>query len=156
MTVTATYHTTVTWQGEHWGEIALGNGPQMAFSAPPDAHGHPNVLTPEDAFVGAINSCIMLMFIWAAKRFKLDLLAYECYAEGTKLVELDRTEIFSEVKLWPRIQVAANGEAPAKVKARLAKALGAAQKYSLVANSVKSAVIIEPQLDIVEKTVARE
>ena len=69
MTTTATYHTTVTWQGEHWGEIALGNGPRMIFSAPPDAHGHPNVLTPEDAFVAAINSCIMLMFIWAAKRF---------------------------------------------------------------------------------------
>ena len=150
MTATNTYHTTVTWQGEHWGEVAMGNGPQMAFSAPPDAHGHPDVLTPEDAFVASINSCIMLMFIWAAKRFKLDLQAYECYAEGTKRVELYRTEIFSEVKLWPRIRVAANGEQRAKVEARLAKALAAAQKYSLVANSVKSAVnIVEPQIEIV-------
>lgn len=90
------------------------------------------------------------MFIWAAKRFKLDLVSYQCYAEGTKLVELDRTEIFSEVKLWPRIQVAANGEKQAKVEVRLNKALAAAQKYSLVANSVKSAVIVEPQIEIVE------
>lgn len=150
MSNSATYHTTVTWQGEHWGEVAMGNGPEMVFSAPPDAHGHPNVLTPEDAFVASINSCIMLMFIWAAKRFKLHLLSYECYAEGTKLVELDRTEIFSEVKLWPRIQVAANGEKQAKVEARLQKALQAAQKYSLVANSVKSTVLIEPEIEIVE------
>ena len=156
MSNSATYHTTVTWRGEHWGEVVMGNGPRMAFSAPPDAHGHPNVLTPEDAFVTAINSCIMLMFIWAADRFKLDLLAYECYAEGTKLVELDRTEIFSEVKLWPRIQVAANGEAQAAVEARLNKALRAAQKYSLVANSVKSAVLIEPAFEIVAGQTAHE
>ena len=154
--MTATYHTTVIWQGEHWGEIAMGNGPQMVFSAPPDAHGHPDVLTPEDAFVAAINSCIMLMFIWAVKRFKLDLLAYECYGEGTKQVELDRTELFSEVKLWPRIRVAANGEEQAKVEARINKALAAAQKYSLIANSVKSAVIVAPQIEIIDKTLALE
>ena len=149
MSNSATYHTTVSWQGEHWGEMVMGNGPVMAFSAPPDAHGHPDVLTPEDAFVGSINSCIMLMFIWATKRFKLDLISYECYAEGTKLVALDRTEIFSEVKLWPRIQVAANGEERARVEARLTKALAAAQKYSLVANSVKAPVLVEPEAEIV-------
>jgi organic hydroperoxide reductase OsmC/OhrA len=148
---TAIYHTTVKWQGEHWGEVTMGNGPQMAFSAPPDAHGHPNVLTPEDAFVASVNSCIMLMFIWAAKRFKLDLLAYESYAEGTKLIELDRTEIFTEVRLQPHIRIGANGEPPAKVKARVNKALAAAQKYSLVANSVKSAVIVEPEVEIVSQ-----
>ena len=42
---TAIYHTTVTWQGEHWGHLSLGNGPEMEFSAPPDAQGHPGVLT---------------------------------------------------------------------------------------------------------------
>lgn len=150
MSNTTTYHTTVSWKGEHWGEMVMGNGPQMPFSAPPDAHGHPDVLTPEDAFVGSINSCIMLMFIWAAKRFKLDLISYECYGEGTKLVELDRTETFSEIKLWPRIQIAANGEEQARVEARLTKALAAAQKYSLVANSVTAPVLIEPEIEIIE------
>lgn len=149
MSNTATYHTTVTWQGEHWGDVTMGNGPQMAFSAPPDAQGHPDVLTPEDAFVASVNSCIMLMFVWAAKRFKLNLLSYECYGEGTKLVALDRTEIFSEVKLWPRIQLAANGEQPAIVEKRFNKAMQAAQKYSLIANSLKSAVVVEPELDII-------
>src|SRR5512136_2957078 len=100
---TATYHTTVQWKGEHWGHIAMGNGPEMDFSAPPDAQGHAGVLTPEDAFVAAVNTCVMMMFIWSAGRFKLDLVNYECRAEGTKLIELDRTEIFSQVKLRPRI-----------------------------------------------------
>ena len=63
----------------------------MKFSAPPDAQGHAGVLTPEDAFVAAANTCVMLMFIWAAERFHLNLLSYECRTEGTKVIELDRT-----------------------------------------------------------------
>ena len=99
MTRTAVYHTTVHWKGEHWGHIRMGNGPEMDFSAPPDAHGHAGVLTPEDAFVAAVNTCVMMMFIWATERFKLDLVSYECAAEGTKRIELDRTEIFTRVAL---------------------------------------------------------
>ena len=148
MSETAVYHTTVTWKGEHWGHIALGNGPEMDFSAPPDAQGHAGVFTPEDAFVASVNTCIMRMFIWAAGRFKLNLLSYECRAEGTKLVQLDRTEIFTDVRLWPRVRIAAGGADPAVAKSRAMKAFRAAQKYSLVANSVKSEVIIEPAIEI--------
>jgi organic hydroperoxide reductase OsmC/OhrA len=149
MSRTAIYHTTVSWQGEHWGHIVMGNGPEMRFSAPPDAQGHPGVLTPEDAFVAAANSCIMMMFIWAAERFKLHLLSYDCRAEGTKLIELDRTEIFTHLRFWPVIRIEACGEAPDVVEARLRRALQAAQKYSLVANSVKSEIIIEPKFEII-------
>jgi organic hydroperoxide reductase OsmC/OhrA len=150
MSKTAVYHTTVEWKGEHWGHIVMGNGPEMPFSPPPDAQGHPGVFTPEDAFVAAANTCVMMMFIWATERYKLDLQSYVCRAEGTKLIELDRTEIFTEIRLWPHIHVAANGEKPAVVEARIKKALQSAQKYSLVANSVKSDIIVEPTIAIIE------
>jgi organic hydroperoxide reductase OsmC/OhrA len=151
MSRTATYNTTVSWKGDHWGHIAMGNGPEMDFSAPPDAQGHPGVLTPEDAFVAAANSCIMMMFIWAAERFKLNLLSYDCRAEGTKLVELDRTEIFTHLRFWPVIQIDSGDEDPAVVEARARRALQSAQKYSLVANSVKSEIIIEPKIIVLKK-----
>jgi organic hydroperoxide reductase OsmC/OhrA len=127
----------------------MGNGPEMKFSAPPDAQGHPGVFTPEDAFVAAANTCIMMMFIWATERFKLQLQSYACRAEGTKRIELDRTEIFTDLRFWPMIRVAAGGEDPSLVEARTRRALQAAQKYSLVANSVKSNIAIEPQIEIV-------
>jgi organic hydroperoxide reductase OsmC/OhrA len=148
MARTATYNTTVTWKGEHWGHLRLGNGPEMDFSAPPDAQGHPGVLTPEDAFVAAANTCVMMMFIWAAERFKLNLVSYDCYAEGTKLIELDRTEIFTKLVLHPKIVVRADGQDIATVEKRVRRALESAQKYSLVANSVKSQVMIEPEVSI--------
>lgn len=149
MTQTATYQTCVTWKGAHWGHIVMGNGPEMDFSAPPEAQGHAGVLTPEDAFVAAANSCIMMMFIWATERFKLKLLSYECRAEGTKLVELDRTETFTRLRFWPAIRVAAGDEAAEVVHVRTERALHSARKYSLIANSVKSEIIIEPQIDII-------
>ena len=148
MSRTAVYDTSVTWKGEHWGHIVMGNGPEMDFSAPPDAEGHAGVLTPEDAFVASINTCIMMMFIWATERFKLNLLSYECRAEGTKLIELDRTETFTGIRLWPHIRVGANGEEESVVDSRIQRALRAARKYSLVANSVRSEVVIEPTIEI--------
>ncbi len=149
MSRTAVYNTTVSWKGEHWGHIVMGNGPEMDFSAPPDAQGYAGVFTPEDAFVAAVNTCIMMMFIWATERYKLNLLSYTCRAEGTKLIELDRTEIFTHLRLWPKIRIAAGDEVPSKVETRTLKALKAAQKYSLVANSVKSELVLEPSLEIV-------
>lgn len=149
MSRTATYHATVRWLGEHWGQVTLGNGPEMKFSAPPEAQGHAGVLTPEDAFVAAANTCVMLMFIWATERFKLKLLSYECRTEGTKLVELDRTEIFTRLCFRPVIRVAAGGEPPDAVETRVRRALAAAEKYSLVANSVKSAIVVEPEIVVV-------
>ncbi len=124
----------------------MGNGPEMDFSAPPDAQGHAGVLTPEDAFVAAANTCIMMMFIWATERYKLNLLSYECRAEGTKRIELDRTEIFTQLCFRPTIRVDRGSEGAVIVEARVRRALESAQKYSLVANSVKSEVIIEPEI----------
>ncbi len=146
MSRTATYHTEVRWLGEHRGHVALGNGPEMEFSAPPEAQGHAGVLTPEDAFVAAANTCVMLMFVWAAERFKLSLVSYECRTEGTKRIELDRTEIFTRLTFRPVIHVAAGREAKDVVEARTRRALAAAQKYSLVANSVKSEIEVQAEI----------
>ncbi len=149
MSRTATYHTRVSWKGEHWGHIQMGNGPEMDFSAPPDVQGHAGVLTPEDAFVAAVNTCVMMMFIWAVERFKLDLVSYDCGAEGTKLIELDRTEIFTLVVLRPRIVIRAKDEKRPAVEKRARRALESAQKYSLVANSVKSEIRVDPVVEVV-------
>ncbi len=150
MSRTATYHTNVRWTGDHWGHIQMGNGPKMKFSAPPDAQGHAGVLTPEDAFVAAANTCVMMMFLWAAKRFRLRLLSFECRTEGTKLIELDRTEIFSRLHFRPVIRVARGEETEEAVRARTQRALEAARKYSLVANSVKSEIVMVPEIFVVD------
>jgi organic hydroperoxide reductase OsmC/OhrA len=146
MARTESYEASVAWTGGHDGHVRMGNGPEMDFSAPLQSKGRAGVLTPEDAFVAAVNTCIMLMFIWAAERFRLDLLSYECRAVGTKLIELDRTEIFANVVLKPRICIRAENDACEAVEKRVRRALASARKYSLIANSVKSEIKIEPEI----------
>ncbi len=142
MPETAVYNTTVRWKGGHWGHIAMGNGPEMDFSAPPEAKGHPGVLTPEDAFVASLNTCYTLMFIWSVERLKIDLVSYTCEAEGHVEEFLDRTSTFDAVTLRPRI--VARGCTEEKIR----RALELAEKYSLIWQSIKARVFLEPEIII--------
>jgi len=135
------YTTKVVWTSGHDGQLTCGNGPEMSFSAPPALQGRSGVMTPEEAFVAALNMCFHLMFIWAAERLKVQLVSYECLAEGRVVELLDRTSKFERMVLKPRIKVKVDS-------VRLVgKALEWARKYSLVANSIKAPVIVEPRVE---------
>ncbi len=136
------YKTKVVWTGGHDGELTCGNGPKMSYSAPPALQGRSGVMTPEDGFVAALNMCYHLMFIWATERLKIQLVSYECEAEGHVVDLLDRTSIVERTVLRPVIKVKAGSVD------RVAKALDWARKYSLVANSIKPPVSIEPRIEI--------
>ena len=112
------------------------------FSAPAQLHGAEGVLTPEDAFVAALNTCYMLMFIWAAERLKVNLVSYEFEAEVHVEKFLDRTSTFDRVTLRPRIVARGCDED------RVRRALELAEKYSLVWQSIKAKVSLEPVIRI--------
>jgi len=135
------YKTKVVWTGGHDGELTCGNGPKMSFSAPPSLQGRSGVMTPEDAFVAALNTCFHMMFIWATERLKIKLVSYECEAEGDVIDLLDRTSTFKQTVLRPKIKVKAESIG------RVGKALEWARKYSLIANSIKPPVLIEPTIE---------
>lgn len=140
----ASYKTWVERTGKRRGNLKCGNGSEMAFSAPAGPNGMKGTMTPEDAFVAALNTCIHMMFLWVADRIHLDLVAYECEAEGFVKKYLDKTEEFTHVVLRPRITV--RNDDGTKVR----RALEITKKYSLIAASIKSEVIIEPTI-IVEQ-----
>ncbi len=141
----ASYKTWVKRTGKRKGYLTCGNGSEMEFGAPAGAHGREGRMTPEDAFVAALNTCIHMMFLWVADRIKLDLVAYECEAEGYVKQFLDKTETFTHVVLRPKITV--RNDDGSKVR----RALEITRKYSLIAASITSEVIIEPEI-IIEQT----
>jgi organic hydroperoxide reductase OsmC/OhrA len=136
------YKTNSVWTGEHWGHVACSNGAEFDYSAPPALHGHPGVLTPEDGLVAVLNMCFQLMFLWAAERFKLGLVSYECEAEGFMEEALDQTSMMTRAVLRPRIVVRTSDER------RVRQALKAAMKYSLVAQSLKADITVEPDIQV--------
>ena len=134
------YKARVKWKGGHSGYLTCGNGAEMDFSSPPALYGTAGVMTPEDAFVSAANMCFHLMFLWAAERFKINLISYECEAEGITKDLLDKTSIFEKIILTPKIKVRNNSESEVK------RALKSAEKYSLIIQSIKSELILEPEI----------
>lgn len=139
-----TYTNKVIWKGEHLGHTYCGNGTEMDFSAPPALYGHPDMMTPEDAYLMAINTCVHMMVLWAAERFKLELVSLECTAEGEVEEYIDKTSWFKKVVLHPRITVRGSSEGVVKRMLEMAK------KYSTIAESVKSEIIIKPEIEIVK------
>jgi organic hydroperoxide reductase OsmC/OhrA len=131
------------WTGGHKGHIKMENGVSLDFSAPTALHGHPDVLTPEDAFLAAANTCYFMMFIWATERFKIDLVSFECEANGKVTEFMDKTSIFKEIIL--RLKIVARNTTPKKINS----AVKSARKYSLVAESIKAEIKIEPEIKIV-------
>ena len=140
----ATYTNKVVWKGERLGRTYCENGTEMDFSAPPALYGHPNMMTPEDAYLMAINTCIHMMVLWAMKRFKLELISLECTAEGEVEEYIDKTSWFKKVVLHPRVRVRGSSETVLK------RALEMARKYSTIAGSVKSEIIIEPEIEVIK------
>jgi organic hydroperoxide reductase OsmC/OhrA len=136
----AVYKNKVEWRGRHRGYTWNQNGTEMEFSAPPDLHGLPDILTPEDAFMGAANTCYHMMVIWAVERFKIDLVAFECIAAGEVEEFIDRTSWFKTVTLYPKITVRGKPEQVVR------RALDMALKYSTICQSLKSTVTVEPTI----------
>jgi organic hydroperoxide reductase OsmC/OhrA len=138
----ALYRNKVEWRGNHLGFTWCQNGVEMEFSAPPELFGKPDVLTPEDAFMAAANTCYHMMVIWAMERFRIELVSFECEAVGEVEEFMDRTSWFKKVTLSPRI--VAKGKPEEVVK----RALDMALKYSTICQSLKSEVSINPTIVI--------
>lgn len=138
----AFYTNRVEWRGEHNGYTWCQNNTEMAFSAPPDLHGHPGVMTPEDAFVVAANTCYHMMVLWAMERFKIELVSYQCEAVGEVEEFIDKTSWFKTLTLHPTLVIRGK---PVDVAQR---ALGLALKYSTICQSLKSEVIVNPTITV--------
>jgi organic hydroperoxide reductase OsmC/OhrA len=136
----ATYKNKVEWRGEHLGYTWCQNGSEMEFSAPPDLYGLANVLTPEDAFVAAGNTCYHMMVLWAMERFKIDLVSFECEAMGEVEEYIDRTSWFKKLTLFPKLVVKGKPEQVVQ------RALDLALKYSTICQSFKSELVVQPTI----------
>lgn len=140
---TYTYKNHSVWAGGHKGHIKMENGIELDFSAPPSLHGYPDVLTPEDAFMAAVNTCYFMMFIWATERFKIDLVSFECETIGKVTESMDKTSIFKEILL--KLKIVARNTTHEKINS----AIKSARKYSLVAESIKAEIKVEREIKII-------
>lgn len=138
------YEVNVEWKNDRIGNLSspvLDN--PVAVATPPEFNkGVPGIWSPEHLFVAAVNSCLMTTFLAIAENFKLEFISFSSKATG-KLEIIEGKYMISEVTLQPTVILADEIN-----KEKALKVLHKSEADCLISNSVKSAIIFEPEIVI--------
>jgi organic hydroperoxide reductase OsmC/OhrA len=99
------------------------------------------VLNPEQLLLMAASSCQMLSFLHVAAKARIDVVAYEDDAEAL-MPDDDEPMRITEIALRPRIVI--EGDASEE---RVHKLVHTAHEHCFIANSLNSAMTIEPTVE---------
>lgn len=138
------YEMSVNWQNDRKGIISSSIlNTNIEVATPPEfTKGMAGIWSPEHLFIAAINSCLMTTFLSIAENSRLDFLNFESKAIG-KLELVDGKYMISEVTLMPIVTI---GDEQHKEKAE--RVLLKSEANCLISNSVKSTIILKPEIKI--------
>ncbi len=144
------YETRLRWTGstglgwDHYDRTHSATAPpaqQEVGLTTGESKGDPAVLNPEQLLLMAASSCQMLWFLHLAAKARIDVVAYDDEAVALMPDDIDPVRI-TEVTLRPRIAV--TGDASEE---RIHKLVHTAHEYCFIANSLNSAMSIEPTVE---------
>jgi len=141
----AVYHTSLEWTAGNQGIIHSPKKTDIEVTCPPPFCDVDDLWSPEEFYVGAIEMCLMMTFLWFAKRANLPFLSYKSCATGVVETQ-DKKTWFSKVTIQPRIEVA--DESTAQKAETL---LRGASRNCLISASVKTEVVLEPEIVVVKE-----
>ena len=134
------YHNTLKWKGEKKADLKfLESKQEIEVATPPEFGGHENIISPEDLYVSSANVCYMTTLLGTVKNMGVELISYESKAEGI-LETVDKLKIFTKIIIRPKIKAKETTE-------KIMMILKHAEKRCLVANPIKTQVIIEPEIE---------
>jgi len=133
---TSKVHSSMSWPAK----LETQNGLTLDFSKPPEYRGMTGTMTPEDAFVGAVITCLACTFDSYASKMRLKVTGYE--SEGTGVVDRkDGVQMFTELTVRVKITIP-----PETLKESVQKAIDSARQNCLVAASLKTPVKYEIEI----------
>jgi organic hydroperoxide reductase OsmC/OhrA len=124
--------------------------PSIPFSAPPEFQGEPGRWTPEHLFLASIAGCFVSTFSGIANFSKFEFLSLELELEG-KIEKDEGGWRFTRVHLRPRLKIAL-----VKDRERATRLLEKAEKTCLVARSLTSQIILEPEIFVEEELLEQQ
>ena len=122
----------------------------IAFSAPPEFQGEAGQWTPEHLFVASVAGCFVSTFSGMAQFSKFEFLSLDLEVKGV-LSKEEGGWRFTQVNLHPRLKIGQE-----KNRERASRLLEKAEKMCLIARSINSKVILEPELIVEEEALERE
>ncbi len=110
--------------------------------------GEADMPSPEEIFVSAVSSCLMLTFLDLAQKNRLMVKTYRDESEASLTRDADKRWSISYILLRPRITLLE--EKNSDVRGRAVRLLHEAHYYCFLVNSIRASVDIEPLLVIEE------
>lgn len=144
MSVTHDYEVSLHWEAGRKGVLnAPGLDTSIEVVTPPEfPNGIPGKWSPEHLLVASVNSCLMTTFLAIADNSKLEYVHFDSHASG-KLEMVEGKYMISEVTLSPVVTIANEEQ-----KERAERVLQKTEPNCLISNSVKSKIIIKPQIKV--------
>ena len=135
------YTTNVEWTEGRKGNLTSDSFPEVTVATPPEfTGGVAGVWSPEHLYVASANICLMTTFLAIAENSKLEFASFK--SEGTgKLEKVDGKFMISEIELKPTIFIMQE-----KDKERAQRIVEKAEKACLVSNSMKTKIILSPEI----------
>lgn len=136
------YKTRLKWTGGRDGLITSEDKPRIEVSTPPEFKGRPGLWTPEVLLVSSVDICVMTTFLYYAEKKGFKFLSYESSARGL-LERIEDKFMFSTIEVKPQISVASGDDIE-----KAQNLLKISEKNCFVSNSLKSKVIIKPEIKV--------
>lgn len=140
----STYPLSVRWQDGRRGLASAPDGlPDLEVASPPQFGGPGGRWTPEHLFVGAATSCWLTTFLAIAEFSKLDFVAVEAAGEGFLERGDDNRFSITRIVLRPRVTVRREAD-----RDRALRIVRKAEESCLVARSMRTAIVLEPDVGV--------
>ena len=143
------YEVAVRWDSDRKGTMhspVLDETIQVA--TPPEfPKGMPGIWSPEHLLVAAVESCLMTTFLAIADNSKLAFKSFESNAVG-KLEMIEGKYMISEIVLSPVVEIENESD-----RERAERILLKSEAACLISNSVKSAIVFQPKVVVLEEVV---
>jgi len=135
------YETEIEWKGERDLKLGADKLPTIEAGAPPEFKGRETNWSPEHLFVASFHCCYLLTLLAVAEFSKIMIVSLSSRASG----KLDKVHggsyQITEIKVKPTVVLASANDL-----ARMPRVLEKAKENCFVSNSIKSKIIIEPEV----------
>jgi peroxiredoxin-like protein len=138
------YEVKLNWESERKGLMSspVLDAPIEVATPPEFPKGVAGIWSPEHLLVAAVNSCLMTTFLAIAENSRFEFINFESKADG-KLEKVDGKLMISEIVLAPVLTISKEAD-----REKALRILQKSEAACLITNSVKSAIVFEPQIKI--------
>lgn len=140
--MTHEYTSIIHWsdKDDEHGTISMDCGYACGFNKPVEFGGAEGMMNPEDAFVGSLAMCYSITFKSTLEKMRIEIANFELETKGI-LEDTDEGSMITQIELIPRVELKDEDN-----RNKVERAFELAKKNCLISNSIKSEIVLKPEI----------